>query len=89
MCRNISDHPMNDLRSLSDEELARHASDWRQRALHGERSAGGIAHAFEAELRRRGGAGFVQAEPSSLDTRPEWLRNRKRAWWKIWGGRST
>jgi hypothetical protein len=68
---------------LNDEDLARHAQTWRQRALRGDASARGTAHALETELRRRGGSAFPHTAPANLDTRPAPLRDH-RPWWKFW-----
>lgn len=68
---------------LSDDDLTLHAQEWRQRALRGDRSARGVAHALETELRRRGVRSFAQTSPVNLDTRPVTLRNL-RPWWKFW-----
>jgi hypothetical protein len=74
---------MTAIGDLSDEDLTRHAQEWRQRALRGDRSARGVAHALETELRRRGASSFAQTSPASLDTRPVPMRN-VRPWWKFW-----
>lgn len=74
---------MTAIRDLSDEDLTLHAQEWRQRALRGDRSARGVAHALETELRRRGVGVTAQTTPADLDTRPVPLRNL-RPWWKFW-----
>ena len=74
---------MTAIGDLSDDDLTRHAQEWRQRALRGDRSARGVAHALETELRRRGASSFAQTSPASLDTRPVPMRN-VRPRWKFW-----
>lgn len=74
---------MTAISDLSDDELALYAQEWRQRALRGEKTARGVAHALETELRRRGAGAFAQTSPVNLDTRPAPLRNH-RPWWKFW-----
>jgi hypothetical protein len=76
---------MTAIRDLSDEDLTLHAQEWRQRALRGDKSARGVAHALETELRRRGVGIGAQTTPADLDTRPITLRN-PRPWWKFWTG---
>jgi hypothetical protein len=74
-----------DTDQLNDEELAATAYVWRRRALHGDRSAGGIANELEKQLRRRTGKVTM---PDELDTRP--LPGRlqaKRRWWRLWSAR--
>ncbi|MBS0341443.1 MAG: hypothetical protein JSS56_13015 [Proteobacteria bacterium] len=63
---------------LSDEELAREATEWRRRALSGDHDANGTAHELERELRRRSGA---------LSTLGAALREppvRIKPWWRFW-----
>lgn len=67
---------------LSDDDLALHAQEWRQRALRGEKTARGVAHTLETELRLRSGVTLASAE--TLDTRPTALRQQTRPWWKFW-----
>ena len=76
---------MTTISELSDDELALHAKDWRHRALRGEKSARGVAHALETELRRRVGPPLVRTEPDELDLRPARLRGH-RPWWRFWEG---
>lgn len=52
----ISRGKLYDRPPIPDAELARSASEWRQRPLQGDSSAGVVAHELEAELRRRAGA---------------------------------
>jgi hypothetical protein len=64
--------------SLSDEELAQNALEWRRRALGGEHAANGLAHELEREMRRRAGAlstlGAALREPAV----------RRKPWWRFW-----
>lgn len=46
---------MIDTDALSREELWSLACDWRRRALHGDRTAHGPAHVYEAAYRQRFG----------------------------------
>lgn len=48
--------PAMDIQALPDEELVARATEWRQRALRGEREARGFAHELECEARRRFGS---------------------------------
>ena len=68
---------------LNDDDLMLQAQQWRQRALRGDRSARGVAHALETELRRRGARNVAHTAPANLDTRPVQMRNL-RPWWKFW-----
>lgn len=72
---------MVDAENLTDEELEATAYVWRRRALHGDRSASGVAHKLEKELRHRRGV-FTHAV--ELDTRPHTARRRERPWWRLW-----
>lgn len=65
---------------LTDDELEATAYVWRRRALHGDRSASGIAHSLEKALRHRKG---IFTQTADLDTRPLALRHRRR-WWRFW-----
>jgi hypothetical protein len=70
--------PSNEeLTSLDEEALAAHAVEWRARASRGEKSAYGVAHALEVELRRRVRTSLMQqlAEERPAPPRP---------WWKRW-----
>ena len=65
---------LKDFETLTDDELAALAAQWRTRALQGERDANGMAH----ELERRSGA---------LSTLGAELRSpavRKAPWWAFW-----
>jgi hypothetical protein len=73
---------MTVISELSDDDLALHAQEWRQRALRGEKTARGVAHALETELRQRSGVTLASAE--MLDTRPATVRQQTRPWWKFW-----
>ncbi|MES2531895.1 MAG: hypothetical protein V4636_12720 [Pseudomonadota bacterium] len=77
---------MTTISDLSDEDLALCAKDWRHRALRGDKSARGVAHDLEAELRLRGNPSFVhqQAAPDELDTRPARLRSDRPWWRRLW-----
>ncbi|MDP9877991.1 hypothetical protein J2W25_002295 [Variovorax boronicumulans] len=69
--------------TLSDEELAAQASQWRSKALQGDLQARGIAHELEREMRRRTGVPFTNYD--TLDLRP--LEKRAlaaRRWWRLW-----
>lgn len=65
------------LTELDDDRLSELGREWRARALRGERSAFGVAQAFEAELRRRVRHSGLQqlSEPPDLPAKP---------WWKFW-----
>lgn len=67
---------------IPDDELGAKAAEWRKRALHGDLHARGIAHEFEAELRRR--QGWHAPDLEALDLRPLELRQHQRRWWKFW-----
>jgi hypothetical protein len=73
---------MTVISELSDDDLAHHAQEWRQRALRGEKTARGVAHTLETELRQRSGVTLASAE--TLDTRPATVRQQTRPWWKFW-----
>jgi hypothetical protein len=66
-----------ELASLDEEELAAYAAEWRARASRGDKSAYGVAHALEVELRRRARTSLMQqlAEEAPAPRRP---------WWKRW-----
>jgi hypothetical protein len=70
--------PSNEeLASLDEEALAAYAAEWRARASRGEKSAYGVAHALEVELRRRVRTSLMQQlaeEPPAPPSR----------WWKRW-----
>jgi len=66
------------LGELTDEELAALASQWRSRALRGERDANGWAHDLEREVRRRSRA------LSTLGAELRNPRQPKGAWWAFW-----
>jgi hypothetical protein len=51
-----------DLRELQDDDLLAQARAWRQRALHGEKDARGLAHELECEVRRR----FPRSAPQAM-----------------------
>ena len=71
---------------LSSEELDLLATEWRRRALQGDLHARGIAHEFEAELRRRSGAVFTSYD--TLDLRS--LESRQHhPWWRFWRKRTV
>jgi hypothetical protein len=57
-----------DLEALSREALMDLATAWRRRALHGDRTAHGPAHACEVVYRRRFGS--PPAAPMMQDLRP-------------------
>ena len=64
--------------SLDDERLEQLAAGWRAQALRGDRSAFGVAHAFEVERRRRlRESELQQLEPLEPFARPK-------PWWKFW-----
>jgi hypothetical protein len=70
--------PSNEeLASLDEEALVAHAMEWRARASRGDKSAYGVAHALEVELRRRVRTSLMQqlAEEPPPPRRP---------WWKRW-----
>lgn len=57
------------------------AHEWRRRALHGDKDARGLAHAMEAEIRRR--VGSPKTSFGTLDKRPLAARSTQ-PWWCIW-----
>ncbi|MEP6723086.1 MAG: hypothetical protein ABJA77_16705 [Variovorax sp.] len=67
---------------IEDEELERLAISWRAQALRGDREAYGIAHALEAEQRRRLRASQMAQLP------PEPVAPQ-RPWWKFWQAASS
>ncbi len=73
---------MTESERLPDSELASMAAQWRQRALHGDLNARGVAHELEAELRRRSGALFPNYD--TLDLRALEHKQKRPAWWQIW-----
>ncbi|WP_147400506.1 hypothetical protein [Acidovorax cavernicola] len=75
---------MMEFTDLDETSLAAHAAEWRRRALRGEKQARGIAHALEAEMRRRFGDSIPPSQSADLDTRPLALRQPERPWWKFW-----
>lgn len=73
-------HPVpsrEELASLHDAELEGLAVQWRARAHRGDKSAFGVAHALEVELRQR-----IRA--SSLMQLPPDPQAKRRPWWKFW-----
>ncbi|MBO9513619.1 MAG: hypothetical protein J7549_05820 [Variovorax sp.] len=68
----------DELASLGEEELIAYAQGWRARAARGDRSAYGVAHALEVELRRRMRHSALQ----QLEAKPP---EPPRPWWKRWG----
>jgi preprotein translocase subunit SecA len=66
------------LESLSDDELARQAVEWRRRALQGEQDANDRAHVLERELRRR------QGGLSTLGAELRAPARRRTVWWAFW-----
>ncbi len=64
--------------SLDDERVEQLAAGWRARALRGERSAFGIAHAFEVERRRRLRESELQQLGPLDPVAPP------KPWWKFW-----
>jgi hypothetical protein len=66
-----------ELASLDEEALAAYAVEWRARASRGDKSAYGVAHALEVELRRRARTTLMQ----QLADEPPAPR---RPWWKRW-----
>ena len=69
---------MTDLEHIGGEELAALATQWRARALHGDRDANGRAHELERELRRRSGALSTLGAQLRAPIQPQ------RAWWAFW-----
>lgn len=78
-CR--QNQPMQDFEKLADDHLLVLAHEWRRRAMHGEKDAGGAAHTLKVEIRRR--VGNPASSQALLDTRPLEDRIRK-PWWRIW-----
>lgn len=74
-----------DIQALPDNELVAQATEWRQRALRGEKDARGFAHELEREARRRFGAPKSDT-PLTLPTvgplgvLPTEVRRRRRLW---------
>jgi hypothetical protein len=66
-----------ELASLDEEELIAYAQGWRARASRGDKSAYGVAHALEVELRRRQRTSQLQ----ELAMKPP---EPPRPWWKRW-----
>ncbi|CAN7767220.1 hypothetical protein LJR290_007352 [Variovorax sp. LjRoot290] len=65
---------------LDDDQLAELAREWRSRAARGDELAFGLAHAFEAELRRR----VRDSQVSPLATPEQPSSPEPRPWWKFW-----
>ncbi|RYE71309.1 MAG: hypothetical protein EOO81_06230 [Oxalobacteraceae bacterium] len=65
---------------IDDDELDRLATEWRKRALRGDRESYGIAHALEVEQRRR-------LRPSQMATLPS-IHAVQGPWWRFWSGRA-
>lgn len=74
--------PMVEAQNPDQNGLAALAAEWRRRALRGDQSARGIAHALEVEVRRLAGAPAAPAH--NLDTRHLALREMRSPWWKRW-----
>ncbi|WP_157609024.1 hypothetical protein [Variovorax sp. Root411] len=72
---------MPDLGEFTDDELFSRAHEWRRRALYGDKDARGMAHALEAEIRRR--VRNPKTAFSALDTRPLAARSAQ-PWWRFW-----
>lgn len=73
---------MVEIQNPDSNGLAALAAEWRRRALRGDESARGIAHALEVEVRRLPGA---RPPPVfDLDTRHLALRQARSPWWKRW-----
>ncbi len=68
-----------ELERLGDAELEQLAVEWRARASRGVREAYGVAHALEAERRRR-------QRVTSLGQVPAAIQGPTRPWWKFWQG---
>lgn len=65
---------------LLDEELQDLAALWRKQAAHGVRPAFGVAHALEAECRRRGREHMAQLRPARVSASADEGR-----WWnRLW-----
>lgn len=77
---------MSALENLSTADLQHLALQWREKALRGVKEARGVAHAHEAELRRRLGQSSRLATGAKLDLRPLDQRSRDghRPWWRFW-----
>ena len=75
---------MTDLQQLPETELKALAHNWRAEALRGVREARGVAHAYEAELRRRFGTGLDAGANTTIDLRPLADRADPEPWWKFW-----
>jgi len=67
-----------EIETLSDEDLAALAAQWRVRALRGERDANGRAHELEREIRRR------SAALSTLSAQLRAPREPTYRWWRFW-----
>jgi hypothetical protein len=74
---------LSELQGLEDAELEGLARRWRAEALRGDRAARGLAHLYEAELRRRKGPAAAAASNLALDLRPLGERGRPPPWWQI------
>lgn len=74
-----------DIQALPDDELLAQATEWRHRALRGEKDARGFAHELEREARRRFGMPKSNI-PLTLPTMgplgvlPTVVRRRRRFW---------
>ena len=68
----------SEFENLSNDQLAALATQWRTRALHGERDANGRAHELERELRRRSGA------QSTLGADLHAKDKGAGPWWAFW-----
>lgn len=66
------------LASVDDERLEQLAAAWRAQALRGDKSAFGVAHAFEVERRRRLRASELQQLEPLQPIAPS------KPWWKFW-----
>ncbi|MDM0005640.1 hypothetical protein QTI51_20450 [Variovorax sp. J22G73] len=73
---------MPETHNLDQNGLAALAAEWRRRALRGDHTARGIAHALEVEVRRLTGSRAAPAH--DLDTRHLELRQARGPWWKRW-----
>jgi hypothetical protein len=67
-----------DLATLDDEQLEALAVAWRTRALQGDKSANGMAHALEVERRRR----LRESQFAELDALPP--EGASQSWWQFW-----
>lgn len=72
--------PTPQLGYIADDELDRLATEWRKRALRGDRESYGIAHALEVEQRRWLRHSQMAPLPSVQEVR--------RPWWRPWSGRA-